>query len=86
MANIKSAKKRIKTNQKARARNRVLRTKLRTTVKNVELAIVSGNKDQAIEALNVANKKIDSSVGKGIIHKNKAARDKSRLAKKVNEM
>ncbi len=86
MANIKSAKKRIKTNEKARMRNRSLRSSLKTAIKNLDNAVVAGNKDEAVVLLNEANKRIDSSVTKGIIHKNKASRDKSRLAKKVNEM
>ncbi len=86
MANIKSAKKRIKTNEKARMRNKVLRTNLRTAVKNLDAAIVAGDKENAQVLLIEAVKRLDSSVSKGIIHKNKASRDKSRLTKKVNAM
>ncbi len=86
MANIKSAKKRIKTNEKARMRNKTLRSTLKTTVKNLEIAILSGDKDVAQKELNKTIKRLDSSVNKGIIHKNKAARSKSRLTKKVNAM
>ncbi len=86
MANIKSAKKRIKTNDKARMRNKTLRTSLRTAVKNVNAAIEAGDKKEAEVLLVEAVKRLDSSVSKGIIHKNKASRDKSRLTKKVNAM
>lgn len=86
MANIKSAKKRIKTNEKARLRNRSLRSALKTAIKNLDAAIIAGDKAQAEILLVEAIKRIDSSVSKGIIHKNKASRDKSRLTKKVNVM
>ncbi len=86
MANIKSAKKRIKTNEKARMRNKTLRTSLRTSIKNLDAAIVAGDKENAQVLLIEAIKRLDSSVSKGIIHKNKASRDKSRLTKKVNAM
>ena len=86
MANIKSAKKRIKTNEKARMRNKTLRTALKTTVKNLEVAIASGDKEVAQVELTKTIKRLDSSVNKGIIHKNKSARSKSRLTKKVNAM
>ncbi len=86
MANIKSAKKRILTNEKARMRNKVQKSTLKTAVKNLEAAIASGNKEEAQTKLNVAIKRVDSSVTKGIMHKNAAARTKSRLTKKVNAM
>ena len=86
MANIKSAKKRIKTNEKARMRNKSLRTSLRTAIKNLDTAITAGDKQEAVILLPKTIKSLDSSVTKGIIHKNKAARSKSRLTKKVNAM
>jgi len=86
MANIKSAKKRIKVNEKKRMTNKINKSELRTSIKNLELAISEGKKEEAIELNKIVIKRLDSSVNKGIIHKNKAARDKSRLTKKVNAM
>lgn len=86
MANIKSAKKRIKTNEKQRLTNKVQKSSMRTAIKKVELEVVNGNKEAAQTALQNATKRVDSSVSKGIMHKNAAARTKSRLAKKVNNM
>ena len=86
MANIKSQKKRILTNEKARLRNRVQKTLVKNAIKNLNTAIEAGNKEEATLLLTKAYKRIDSSVIKGITHKNKAARQKSRLSKKVNAM
>jgi|LakMenE18May11ns_1017448.scaffolds.fasta_scaffold6526542_1 small subunit ribosomal protein S20 len=86
MANIKSQKKRILTNEKARLRNRVQKTLVKNAIKNLNNAIETGNKEEATLLLAKAYKRIDSSVIKGITHKNKAARQKSRLSKKVNAM
>jgi small subunit ribosomal protein S20 len=86
MANIKSAKKRILTSEKARMRNKVVRSTLKTAIKKVEVEIENKNKVEAIACLPNAIKRIDSSVTKGIIHKNKAARTKSRLTKAVNSL
>ena len=86
MANIKSQKKRIKTNEKSRVRNKVQKTVVKNTIKKLNTAIEEGRKEEAIALLPLAYKKIDSSVTKGITHKNKAARQKSRLSIKVNAM
>ncbi len=86
MPNIKSVKKRVKTSAKARDLNNVHRTSMRTAIKKVE-KIGNGTKvDDAKKALDRAVKKIDKALAKGIIHKNKAARAKARLSKKVNQM
>ena len=81
MANIKSQIKRNRQNERRRLRNRTVRSELRTRRKNVEIAAASG--EDAIEALEIAIKKIDKAATKGVIHKNKAARDKSRLIARV---
>lgn len=86
MANIKSAKKRIITNNKSRMTNKVHKSTMRTAIKQVETLVASGNKEEAVAALNMATKRIDSAVSKGVMHKNAAARTKSRLAKKVNNI
>ena len=86
MANIKSQKKRIKTNEKARLRNKVQKSATRTEIKKLDLAITEGKKDEAAKLLNVVYKKLDGSVSKGTMTKNKAARQKSRFTVRVNQM
>ena len=78
MPNIKSAKKRVKVIINKHEANVPVKGSMKTAVKKVE-------KDATKENLNVANKKIDKAASKGVITKNKAARLKSRLTKKVNE-
>ncbi|GAA3403552.1 30S ribosomal protein S20 [Paenibacillus hodogayensis] len=84
MPNIKSAIKRVKTNDKRRLQNASQRSALRTAVKTFETAAASQNVESAKEALITASKKLDKAVTKGLIHKNAAARKKSRLAKQLN--
>ncbi|WP_153123348.1 30S ribosomal protein S20 [Peribacillus tepidiphilus] len=85
MPNIKSAIKRVKTSEKARAHNAMFKSAMRTAVKSAEAAIA--NKDEnAKEALLLAVKKLDKAASKGLIHKNAAARKKSRLTKKLNAL
>ena len=83
MANIKSQKKRILTNEKARLRNNSYKSELKTLIRKVESAVESGNKDAAVETLRNASRKLDKAVSKGVLHKNTAANKKSGLAKKV---
>ena len=86
MPNIKSAIKRTKQNEKRRLRNNSQKSALRTAVKSAETAVAQSDVAKAQEALLIATKKLDKAVTKGLIHKNAAARKKSRLAKKVNEL
>ncbi|BBD77426.1 MULTISPECIES: 30S ribosomal protein S20 [Hydrogenophilus] len=86
MANTAQARKRARQDLKRRAHNRSLRSRLRTAIKSVRLAIASGNKEQAQAAYQAAQSVIDSIAGKGIIHKNAAARYKSRLVAKIKAM
>jgi len=86
VANIKSAKKRAKTSEKARQHNVTLRSRMRTAMKKVVVAIEGGNKEEATKAYTEATPIIDGAVNKGLIHKNKAARHKSRLNKKVKAL
>ena len=81
MANIKSQKKRILTNAKAAERNKSVRSELKSRMKS---AVNSVGEDGSDEKVSAAIKKIDMAAQKGVIHKNAAARQKSRLMKKVN--
>ena len=84
MPNIKSQVKRVKTNEKRRQFNASFKASLRTAIKNVETAVTIQDAGAATEAYNTANKLLDKAVAKGICHKNYAARQKSRLSKKIN--
>jgi small subunit ribosomal protein S20 len=86
VANIKSQLKRIKTNEKARLRNKAVKSELRTHVRRVREAIAGGDKDAAAVALATASKKLDKAVSKGVIHRNQAANKKSALAKQVGSL
>ena len=86
MANIKSQIKRIKTNEKARLRNKAVKSELRTNVRRVREAVAAGDKEAAASALVIASKKLDKAVSKGVIHENQAANRKSALSKAVNAL
>ncbi|NMC45981.1 MAG: 30S ribosomal protein S20 [Chloroflexi bacterium] len=83
MANIQSAIKRNKQNEKRRLRNRVFRGQARTSVKKARVAIASAEKEEARVKVMDAVKALDKAASKGIIHKNNAARRKSRLMKQL---
>lgn len=84
MANIKSAKKRIKTTEVRTLRNKMVKTSVKNSIKKYEAALESGNLNVAKAALAEASHVIDKAAAKGVIHKNAAARKKSRLAIKLN--
>jgi small subunit ribosomal protein S20 len=84
VANIKSQIKRIGTNEKARLRNKAVKSELRTHVRRVRTAVAGGDKAAASVALVAASTKLDKAVSKGVIHANQAANKKSALAKVVN--
>jgi small subunit ribosomal protein S20 len=86
VANIKSAKKRAKQAEKIRFHNMGLRSKLRTHIKSVIIAVESKNKKAATDAYSIVVPIIDSMINKRIINKNKAARHKSRLNKLVKSL
>ena len=86
MANIKSQIKRIGTNEKARLRNKAVKSELRTHVRRVRAAVAGGDKAAASVALVHASTKLDKAVSKGVIHANQAANKKSALAKVVNAL
>ncbi len=81
MANIKSQKKRNITNAKRHERNKAVKAEMKTRTKRVESTLGTDDNDDAVKA---AIKRIDTAAAKGVIHKNAAARKKSRLMKKVN--
>lgn len=83
MANIKSAIKRVEVNQKKRANNVSQLSAMRTEIKRVEKFVEANDVENAKAAFQSANKQIDKAAQKGIIHKNAASRQKSRLAKKL---
>ena len=83
MPNIKSAKKRVKVIATKTRRNRALNSNLKTTIKKAEAAL-AGSSSDSTAAVPLAIKKIDQAAAKGLLHKNTAARRKSRLARKLN--
>ena len=86
MANIKSAKKRILVAEKRAARNKSIRSKVKTAIKKVEVAIEAGDKAAAEAALKSAVSELDKATKKGIYHKNTCARKVSRLTVAVNKL
>jgi small subunit ribosomal protein S20 len=86
MPNMKNAIKKVKVIAKKKENNNEYKSSMRTAIKNVDKAVGANDKDKANDTLKVAIKKIDKAASKGVVHKNKSARDKSRLTKKVNEM
>lgn len=86
MANTLQAKKRIRSNAKRALVNKSRKSRIRTFVKNVELALESGNAEEAREALKAAQPELMRGVTKGVLHKKTASRKVSRLAKRVKEL
>lgn len=86
MANIKSAKKRILVTETRAARNKSIRSEVKTAIKKVEAAVAVNDKDAAKAALTVAISTIESASSKGVYHKNNAGRKVSRLTKLVNTL
>ena len=83
MPNIKSAKKRVKVNKVKAASNKARKTNLKTVLKKADQAVIANATDKEV-AIRLAIKRVDQAAAKGLIHKNKAARKKSQLAKKLN--
>lgn len=86
MANIKSAKKRIKVIETKTLRNKIIKSSLKTTIKKFLASVESKNVEEAKVNFTAAVKALDMAESKGIIHKNKASRNKSKLAFKLNEL
>ena len=83
MANIKSQLKRIKTNEKARLRNKAVKSSLKTSVRRFREAADAGDRDTAVQAMTTASRELDKAASKGVIHKNQAANRKSAMAKRA---
>ncbi|MFB7274941.1 30S ribosomal protein S20 [Streptomyces sp. NPDC056244] len=83
MANIKSQIKRNKTNEKARLRNKAVKSSLKTAIRKAREAAAEGDVEKATVAAREASRKLDKAASKGVIHKNAAANKKSALAAKV---
>ncbi|MEE9964382.1 MAG: 30S ribosomal protein S20 [Propionicimonas sp.] len=83
MANIKSQKKRILTNEKARLRNKAVKSSLRTNIRRFNEAVEAGETDKAQELAKVATRSLDKAASKGVIHANQAANRKSAIATKA---
>ena len=83
MANIKSQIKRIKQNEKRHQRNKAVKSELKTLVRRFREAADAGDKNAAVEAGQVASRKLDKAVSKGVIHKNQAANRKSAMMKRA---
>ena len=86
MANLKSSIKRVRQNIKRRARNRVILSRSRTAVSKATRVIATGEKEEARTAVLAAISEVDKAASKGVIHANKAARRKSRLMSKLNDL
>jgi small subunit ribosomal protein S20 len=86
LANTKSAEKRARQAVKRRELNVAQRSQVRSAIKKAVTAVKTGDKDQAVAALKAATPVIDAMARKGIIHRNKAARHKSRLAKQAKAL
>ena len=83
MANIKSQLKRIKTNEKARQRNKAVKSSLRTSIRRFRAAADAGDNAKALDALQSASRDLDKAASKGVIHANQAANKKSAMAKRA---
>ncbi|WP_328560419.1 30S ribosomal protein S20 [Streptomyces coelicoflavus] len=86
MANIKSQIKRNKTNEKARLRNKSVKSSLKTAIRKAREAAAAGDAEKATEFQRVASRELDKAVSKGVIHKNQAANKKSALAQKLGAL
>ena len=86
MANIKSQLKRIKTNEKARLRNKSVKSSVKTAIRKFREAAEAGDKDKALVLLRDASKKLDKAASKGVIHPNQAANKKSAMARRANSI
>jgi small subunit ribosomal protein S20 len=86
VANIKSQIKRNKQNEKARQRNKAVKSELKTSVRKFREAADSGNAEEAVSAMRSAAAKLDKAVSKGVIHKKQAANRKSAIAKRADQL
>ena len=86
MANIKSQLKRIKTNEKARQRNKAVKSALKTSVRKFREAADAGDRDAANQLMHDAARDLDKAASKGVIHANQAANRKSAMAKRASSL
>jgi small subunit ribosomal protein S20 len=86
VANIKSQIKRNRQNEKARLRNKAVKSELRTLVRRFREAAQAGEADQARDALRAAGRKLDKAASKGVIHRNQAANRKAAMASRLNQL
>ena len=86
MANVKNAKKAIKVIGRKNKEHMQLKSTVKNAIRNTDKAVVAGDKEAACKYLKAAIKSLDNAKSKGIVHKNKVDREKSRLTKKVNTM
>ena len=86
MANIKSQIKRNRQNEKARLRNKSVKSSLKTVIRKLNEATEAGNAETAATLLRTASRQLDKAVSKGVIHKNQAANRKSAIAKRVGAL
>jgi small subunit ribosomal protein S20 len=86
VANIKSQIKRNRTNERARLRNKSVKSSLRTAIRKFRAATEAGEKEKAAELLVATGRKLDKAASKGVIHKNQAANKKSALARAFNQL
>ncbi len=86
MANVKNAKKKIKQINKTTLAHQQLKSTVKNAIKRTDKAVEKGNKEEAMNNLKLAIKSLDNAKVKGLVHRNKVDREKSRLTKKVNNM
>jgi len=86
VANIKSQQKRVLTNERARLRNKSVKSALHTAIREFRAAVEAGDKEKAGELLASTTRKLDKAATKGVIHKNQAANRKSALAQAFNKI
>jgi small subunit ribosomal protein S20 len=86
VANIKSQIKRNRQNESARMRNKAVRTRLKTRIKQFRAAVEAGDKEAAESAYQVVTRELDKAASKGVIHANNAANKKSRMAKRLGAL
>ena len=86
MANIKSQIKRIKTNEKARQRNKATKSALKTSIRRFREAAAAGDTAKSIELAQAANRQLDKAASRGVIHKNQAANRKSAIASQAAKL
>jgi small subunit ribosomal protein S20 len=86
MANTASARKRIRQTARRTERNRARKSRMRSFIKKVEMALASGNKQAAAEALRAAQPEMQRAAGKGVTHPNTVARKLSRLSARINAL